>query len=145
MFDALLLKRAIAQFKKAEQSIEIIKSSEMFPILISINGIKINFSNHRNLRSYKRTITFKHNLNVKIDWIPNFSVRPVDGSNIMFDLSTIDFRLRHKENHNFLYVREFNLRFKLNDDYTIDFEDFPKNIYEWDEEHFLYYSFKKDQ
>lgn len=139
MFDALLLKRAIAQFKKAEQSIEIIKSSEMYPKLISINGIRINFGN---LRSYKKTITFKHNLNVKIDWIVNFSDKPVDDSNIILNLSTNDFRLRHKENHNFLYVREFNLRFKLNDDYTIDFEDFPKNIYEWDEEHFLYYSLR---
>lgn len=141
MFDTLLLKRSIAQFKKAEQSIKIIDCSatNTSPLLISVNGIKINFKSSMP----RKIISLKHGLQVRIHWTPNYARdNPYPNSLILFDLSTTDFQLKHRVGYNFLTIKEYNIKIKLNDDYTIDFDHLPKNIYEWTEEDLFYYKLK---
>ena len=139
MFDTLLLKRSIAQFKKAEQSIEIIDDSKTIrPILISINGIRINFKSSMP----RKIISLKHGIQVSVDWLANFNDIPYPKSLITFHLLTTDFRLHHRVGNNMLIINEYNITIKLNDDYTIDFDHLPKNIYEWTEEDLFYYKLK---
>lgn len=163
--DKLTLKRMFSEMRKASSNITNLKVKERtynkkpFVCGGKINGVNINFTN--DYSSHNPVITLKHGLVLEVSssnnyWVPNGKnmmrnqCLAIDNDNILshitLRIAKHEFGLYKRKNiENSLLIKmddKKSLYFELNDDLEFDFDDLPKNIYEWDEEHFLYYSLK---
>lgn len=172
IIDKLTLKRMFSAIRKASSNITDIKvnnkstlTAKKFVHRAKINGVNINFIDQY---WHNPSITLKNGLtltpkSINYKWVESYNNKittsidqvflPVDTENnklshIELTISHSDMCILYRKNvkqHCSIYIGRNHHCFDLNDNLEFEFEDLPKNLYEWDEEHFLYYFFKKDQ
>lgn len=109
---------------------------------IYVNGTILNFSKFTNYSSYCRYINLKHNSKLVILYTNNNSFKNKFHIDLVKKSISIGILNYHNNNTNILTP---NYTFMANNNLELQFDDLPKNLYDWSEEDFFYYNLKYKQ